>query len=81
MEAYKYRKQNGGVLPFKCVNHGLVVSLYYRDPDANELEMQWGRFTDVDKADQYLMSEEFTKIGMGNELDPEELLAEIERGS
>ena len=77
MAAYRYRKEHGGVLPFKCVDHGLVVSLYYRDPDANDLEMQWGRFADVEEADRYLMSEEFAKMGMGRELNPEELLAEV----
>ena len=77
MAAYRHRKEHGGVLPFKCVDHGLVVSLYYCDPDANELEMQWGRFVDVEEADRYLMSEEFAKMGMGRELDPEELLADV----
>ena len=64
-------------MPFKCINYRLVVSLYYCDPDANELEMQWGRFADVEEADRYLMSEEFAKMGMGRELDPEELLAAV----
>ena len=39
--------------------------------------MQQGQFTDIEKADWYLILEEFTKMEIGRELNFKKLLAEI----
>ena len=34
--AYLQRKENG-ILPYWCVNHGPTTSMYYKDPDGNDV--------------------------------------------
>ena len=36
---YELLKVNG-ILPYWCVHHGVTVSMYYADPDGNQIEFQ-----------------------------------------
>jgi catechol-2,3-dioxygenase len=29
-----------GIMPYWCVHHGITVSMYYADPDGNQMEFQ-----------------------------------------
>jgi catechol-2,3-dioxygenase len=77
-EAYKQRLTNG-LKPIWCVNHGMTMSMYYKDPDGNHLETQVD-IMDVDKANAYMYSAEFTENPIGVDYVPEELMARLEKG-
>jgi catechol-2,3-dioxygenase len=40
---YEQLKANG-ILPYWCVHHGVTVSMYYADPDGNQMEFQVDAF-------------------------------------
>jgi hypothetical protein len=47
----KYRAPKArGVMPVWCVNHGPGTSLYYKDPDGNQVECQVDNFENMDDA-------------------------------
>jgi catechol-2,3-dioxygenase len=73
------RLKQAGILPFCCVNHGPTTSLYYNDPDQNRIELQVDNFADMAEA-TVLMQEQFRINPIGEEFDPEELLARLRSG-
>ncbi len=73
------RLKQAGILPFVCVNHGPTTSLYYNDPDQNRIELQVDNFADMTEATT-LMQEQFSINPVGEEFDPEELLARLRSG-
>ena len=74
------RLKQAGILPFVCVNHGPTTSLYYHDPDHNRIELQVDNFADMNEATT-LMQEQFSLNPVGEEFDPEELLARLRSGA
>ena len=73
------RLKQAGILPFVCVNHGPTTSLYYHDPDKNRIELQVDNFADMTEATA-LMREQFSINPVGEEFDPEELIARLRSG-
>jgi catechol-2,3-dioxygenase len=73
------RLKQAGILPFVCVNHGPTTSLYYHDPDQNRIELQVDNFADMNEATT-LMQEQFSINPVGEEFDPDELLARLRSG-
>src|SRR5216683_6503946 len=73
------RLKEARILPFCCVNHGPTTSLYYYDPDQNRIELQVDNFADVTEATA-LMREQFSINPVGEEFDPQELLARLRSG-
>ncbi len=73
------RLKQAGILPFVCVNHGPTTSLYYHDPDQNRIELQVDNFADMNDATT-LMQEQFSINPVGEEFDPNELLARLRSG-
>jgi len=73
------RLKEARILPFCCVNHGPTTSLYYHDPDQNKIELQVDNFADMTEATA-LMQEQFSINPVGEEFDPEELLARLRSG-
>jgi catechol-2,3-dioxygenase len=73
------RLRQAGILPFCCVNHGPTTSLYYHDPDQNRIELQVDNFADMTEA-TVLMQEQFSINPIGEEFDPEEMLARLRSG-
>jgi catechol 2,3-dioxygenase-like lactoylglutathione lyase family enzyme len=69
-----------GVLPTVSVNHGPTVSLYYRDPDKNNVEFYVDTMP-VDKGTQFMASAPFLKNPLGIDFDPEVLLAKMRAGA
>ena len=39
LENYAQLKEKG-IRPYWCVHHGITVSMYYADPDGNQMEFQ-----------------------------------------
>jgi catechol-2,3-dioxygenase len=73
------RLKQVGILPFCCVNHGPTTSLYYNDPDLNRIELQVDNFADMSDATT-LMEEQFSINPVGEEFDPEVLIARLRSG-
>ncbi|OQU94450.1 hypothetical protein CLAIMM_00805 [Cladophialophora immunda] len=77
--AYRQRR-NLGITPFWCVNHGPTTSLYYRDPDGNELETQVDNFDTPAEARAFFASKEFEENPIGVDFEPEELVERLRSG-
>ncbi len=74
------RLKAAGILPFRPINHGPTVSLYYRDPDGTAIELQVDVFDTKEGAQQFLESEAFRQNPIGVAIDPDQLLADYEAG-
>ena len=68
-----------GITPYWCIHHGITVSMYYGDPDGNQMEFQVDCFADNDEANAF-MHRSFSINPIGVEYEPEEWLAEIRSG-
>lgn len=77
--SYKQRKSIG-ILPIWCTNHGVTMSIYYQDPDGNQLETQVDVFDSVEGANAFMDSDEFAENPIGVDFDPEELIASLANG-
>ncbi|WP_322060158.1 VOC family protein [Paraburkholderia sp. J63] len=65
------RLKSLGILPFWCINHGPTTSLYYRDPEGNDIELQADNGEDPGA---YFHTEAFAQNNLGVEFDPDELV-------
>jgi catechol-2,3-dioxygenase len=77
--AYRQRKAKD-ILPLWSVNHGPTTSIYYRDPDGNEIETQVDNYEDPDEATRFMNSKEFTENPIGVDFDPEDLINRVRNG-
>lgn len=77
--AYKQRKALG-MDPIWCTNHGVTLSMYYQDPDGNQLETQVDAFETVEEANAFMDSEEFAENPIGVDFDPEEIIRRFKSG-
>lgn len=66
-----------GVLPTLCVNHHFTSSIYYRDPDGNEVEITCDNFPTKAEGVAFMttpqMAEAMRPPLFGSEFDPEAL--------
>ncbi len=69
-----------GLEPYWCIHHGITVSMYYSDPDGNQVEMQVDAFENADDANAFLEGPIFEKNPIGVEYDPDEMLAKYRAG-
>ncbi|MEO5578780.1 MAG: VOC family protein [Sphingomicrobium sp.] len=67
-----------GITPTMSVNHHFTSSLYYRDPDGNEVEISCDNLPSKQAASTFMASEAMAEAMVpplfGAEFDPEELL-------
>lgn len=73
-----------GIVPSLPVNHRFTTSLYYRDPDGNELELSVDNFATKEEGLAFVRSEELAEIlvpPFGHEFDPEELVEMVRAGA
>ena len=70
-----------GIKPYWCIHHGVTLSMYYADPDGNQMEFQVDACATAEEANAYMESEHFTVNPIGVEYDPEELLAKLRAGT
>lgn len=68
------------IRPYWCINHGPTTSLYYRDPDGNQVELQIDNFETEQDLIDFMKSGAFAANPIGVEFDPEELRAKFEAG-
>ncbi|TCW80288.1 biphenyl 2,3-dioxygenase [Burkholderia sp. SRS-46] len=78
---HTYERLKGhGVRPEWCINHGPTTSLYYRDPDGIQAELQVDNFETPEALDAWLRSGAFAENAIGVEFDPEHLLERYKAG-
>lgn len=72
------RLKNLGIMPTLCVNHHFTSSLYYRDPDGNEVEITCDNKTTKADCIAFMKTPEMARAMQpplfGEEFDPEALL-------
>jgi len=79
LENYAALKE-AGVLPYWCLHHGVTMSMYYADPDGNQMELQVDSFSTPELATAYMNGPGYTENPIGVEYDPDEWLARIRAG-
>ncbi|MDH3704529.1 MAG: VOC family protein [Acidimicrobiia bacterium] len=62
-----------GIEPILPINHGMTVSLYYADPDGNQVELQVDAM-DSGAAEAFMASDVFAANPLGVPLDPDDLV-------
>ena len=72
------RLKSLGITPATSVNHHFTSSLYYHDPDGNEVEISCDNLPNKEAAHEFMASEAMAAAmvppSFGGEFDPEELL-------
>ncbi|KAJ5359045.1 Glyoxalase/Bleomycin resistance protein/Dihydroxybiphenyl dioxygenase [Penicillium cataractarum] len=80
LKAWELREKLG-IKPTWCVNHGPTTSVYYKDPDGNAIETQVDNFDTVEEANEFMTSKFFQENPIGTDIDPNELLRQLEAGA
>lgn len=75
------RLRSNGILPYWCIHHGLTISMYYADPDGNQLEFQVDCFASAEESNAYIRGPSFSINPVGVEFDPEDWLAQVRAGA
>ncbi|MBV9826250.1 MAG: VOC family protein [Alphaproteobacteria bacterium] len=75
------RLKNLGIAPHRCVNHGITTSMYYYDPDRNQVELLVDNFEIALEGQQYMRGRKDTdKNPVGIDFNPDELVDRIRDG-
>lgn len=69
-----------GVSPYWEVNHGPTTSLYYRDPDGNQVELQIDNFDTHEELDGWFRSGAFDQNPIGVTISFPELIGNYRSG-
>jgi catechol-2,3-dioxygenase len=67
------------ITPIAPIHHGMTLSMYYADPDGNQVELQVDTMT-PDEAEAFMASDVFAANPIGIEFDPADLAARRARG-
>ncbi|KAK6818942.1 Glyoxalase/Bleomycin resistance protein/Dihydroxybiphenyl dioxygenase [Apiospora arundinis] len=78
-DGYEYRASQG-IRPVRCLNHGISTSMYYADPDGNQVELQVNSFDTPDETTAYMASPAFVDNPNGVEFDADEFLRRVRSG-
>lgn len=79
MSTYE-RLRDKGIRPVFPINHGPTTSLYYADPDGNQIELQVDNYDNIEDATAFFYSQAFAENPIGVEFDPDELLRRLRDG-
>lgn len=63
------RLRDEGILPWWEIRHGPTLSLYYRDPDGNQAELQVDVYKTVEEANAFMYSPQFAANPIGIEFE------------
>ena len=69
------RLRDCGVRPHRSADHGPMTSVYYRDPDGNNVEITAQNFPTLEAMVAFMASDEFKANPSGAEIDAEEFVA------
>eukprot|EP01137_Pigoraptor_chileana_P030810 Opistho-2@17793 len=70
-----------GITPYWCIHHGVTVSMYYADPDGNQMEFQVEAFASMEEANAFMRGPVYAANPLGVEFDPDEWLARLAAGT
>lgn len=73
------RLKDEGITPYWTIHHGITVSMYYADPDRNQMEFQVDCFKTSEESETYFR-DHWDANPIGVEFDPEEWLAQMGDG-
>ena len=77
---HTYERLKGlDITPEFCINHGPTTSMYYFDPDKNQVELQVDNIPE-EKFTEYFDNGEFTSNPIGIKFDPDDLSARLQAG-
>lgn len=79
LRTYK-RLKSEGIKPTWSINHGLTLSLYYTDPDGNEMEFQRDNFKTMDECKAFFTTETYLQNPIGIPFDPDVLMEKLQSG-
>lgn len=79
LHTYNRLKSEHDIRPQFCINHGPTTSMYYFDPDKNQIELQVDNVPE-EKFAEYFANGEFTRNPIGVKFDPDELTARLKDG-
>ena len=75
------RLQRLGITPHRCVNHGVTTSMYYHDPDRNEVELLVDNFATAAEGKAYMRRRSVNdKNPVGIVYEPEDLVGRVRAG-
>lgn len=74
------RLDKAGIRPVTCMNHGPTTSMYYADPDGNQVELQVDNYETVEKAGEFFYSAAFAKNPIGVDFEPADLARRFHSG-
>jgi catechol-2,3-dioxygenase len=70
-----------GIHPHRCVNHGVTSSMYYHDPDHNQVELLVDNFATAVEGKNYMRQRSVSdKHPVGVAYDPEDFVARVRGG-
>lgn len=70
-----------GITPCWCVHHGMTISMYYADPDGNQMEFQIDTFGSSEEANTFMCGPINAANPIGVEYDPKDWLARMQAGA
>lgn len=79
-ENYAHLKARG-ITPYWCLHHGITVSMYYADPDGNQMEFQVDACATNEAANAFMSGPGFAQNPIGVEYDPDEWLSKLRAGT
>ena len=75
------RLRKAGIEPVFCLDHGLTMSLYYRDPEGNYVELQSDNFSDWSASSEWMRtSPDFASDPIGTFFDPARVYEKFQSG-
>jgi catechol-2,3-dioxygenase len=75
------RLKADSITPTACINHGPTTSMYYADPDGNQIELQIDNFETLDEGMAFMQSPSFAVNPVGIVFDPDDMLTRLRGGS
>jgi catechol 2,3-dioxygenase len=76
------RLRQEGIEPAFCLDHGMTISLYYRDPEGNFVELQSDIFGDWAESSEFIRtSADFAANPIGTFFDPARVYDEMKAGA
>ena len=69
-----------GITPYWTINHGPTISMYYKDPDGNRLELQYDVFERPEQVQAFFAGGAYEANFIGVKFDPQDLIARYEAG-
>jgi len=76
------RLRAAGVLPAFCLDHGSTISLYYKDPEGNFVELQSDNFSDWKLSSEWMRtSADFAANPIGTFFDPARVYERFQSGA